>query len=228
MTELLLFHKAKRRLLPLIGSLSKPKWFIMFCLGRIHFVRSFVGSIQRNSNQLLFLEEQSVFENLNVAEVVLQLKNKGLYSGIHLPKDLLEEILEFTKSARYIANGNLKYTFSLINKEQEELKAGQVFVSGHHYSPGDLCPAIQKIENDPKLLKIAASYLGTKPILIGSQIRWTFVTPEKLIPEHQRGFFRFHYDLEDYYFIKFFFYLNDVDLDNSPHVCVQGTHKKKA
>ncbi|NBD16304.1 MAG: hypothetical protein GVY04_09185 [Cyanobacteria bacterium] len=227
MTELLLlFHKAKRRLLPLIGSLSKPKWFIMFCLGRIHFIRSFVGLIQQNSNQpnqLLLLEEQSVFENLNVAEVILQLKNKGLYSGIHLPKDLLEEILEFTKSARYIANGNLKYTFSLINKEQEELKAGQVFVSGHHYSPGDLCPAVQKIENDPKLLKIAASYLGTKPILIGSQIRWNFVTPEKLIPEPQRGFFRFHYDLEDYYFIKFFFYLNDVDLDNSPHVVrIQG------
>jgi hypothetical protein len=76
----------------------------MFCLGRIHFIRSFVGLIQQNSNQpnqLLLLEEQSVFENLNIAKVVLKLKNKGLYSGIHLPKDLLEEILEFTKSARY-------------------------------------------------------------------------------------------------------------------------------
>jgi hypothetical protein len=155
------------------------------------------------------------------------LKHDGLYSGINLPQDLLEDILKFAESASYIANGNPKYTFLLTNKREEELNSGKVFVSGHNFNPGLICPAIEKIEKDPKLLKIVADYLGTKPVLIGSQIRWSFPTPEQQIPEAQRGFFHFHYDLEDYYFVKFFFYLIDVDLNNSPHVCVKGTHKHK-
>jgi len=43
-----------------------------------------------------------------------------------------------------------------------------------------------------------------------------------------QGMFRFHYDLEDYRFIKFMFYLTDVDLFNSPHhIYVKGSHEKK-
>jgi hypothetical protein len=37
----------------------------------------------------------------------------------------------------------------------------------------------------------------------------------------------FHYDLDDYRFIKFFFYLTDVDLYSGPHVLIRGSHKNK-
>jgi hypothetical protein len=37
----------------------------------------------------------------------------------------------------------------------------------------------------------------------------------------------FHYDLDDYRAIAFFFYLSDVDLESGPHVCVLGSHRRK-
>ena len=38
----------------------------------------------------------------------------------------------------------------------------------------------------------------------------------------------FHYDIDGYRGLTFFFYLTDVGLSNGPHVYVRGTHVKKA
>ena len=38
---------------------------------------------------------------------------------------------------------------------------------------------------------------------------------------------KYHMDVDDYRFIKFFFYLTDVDENGGPHVVVKGTHKHK-
>lgn len=37
----------------------------------------------------------------------------------------------------------------------------------------------------------------------------------------------FHFDMDDYKFLKFFFYLTDVDAEAGPHVYVRGTHRGK-
>jgi hypothetical protein len=86
--------------------------------------------------------------------------------------------------------------------------------------------AIKKIEQDSKLWEIAALYLETDPILIGSRLWWNFAT-DRTINEALNKPFRFHYDLEDYCFIKFMFYLVDVDSENAPHVCLKGSHNHK-
>lgn len=74
--------------------------------------------------------------------------------------------------------------------------------------------------------EIAARYLENDPVLIGSQVWWTFARQEA-VNDRSHGFFRFHYDLEDYRFLKFMFYLTDVDLSSGCHICVKGSHKKK-
>jgi hypothetical protein len=37
----------------------------------------------------------------------------------------------------------------------------------------------------------------------------------------------FHYDLDDFKFIKFFFYLTDVDAGSGPHVAVRTSHLRR-
>ena len=37
----------------------------------------------------------------------------------------------------------------------------------------------------------------------------------------------FHYDLDDYRALKFFFYLTDVDCLSGSHLCIAGSHKKR-
>ena len=37
----------------------------------------------------------------------------------------------------------------------------------------------------------------------------------------------FHYDVDDYNSLRFFFYLTDVDINSAPHIYVRGSHRKK-
>lgn len=116
--------------------------------------------------------------------------------------------------------------FTLSDKEKSELKYQQIFVTANHIHSSLICPAIKKLENDSKLREIATKYLETIPVLLDSQIRWTFPVTVPL-NEAVRGFFNFHYDLEDYRFIKFMFYLTDVPVSEGNHVFVKGSHRNK-
>lgn len=111
---------------------------------------------------------------------------------------------------------------------------------GDYFNSSLLCPAIKKLASDPKLLEISAKYLGGEPVLTGSRLWWLFSVNEQnqgLLLEDMRflslkenpreGAYFFHYDLDDYQFLKFFFYLTDVDLSSGAHVCVRSSHKKK-
>ena len=76
------------------------------------------------------------------------------------------------------------------------------------------------------LLAIAAKFLGTPPVHVASELWWSFPVTATLSEQLQAAQV-FHYDLDDYRFIKFFFYLTDVDLSSGPHVLLRGSHKNK-
>jgi Phytanoyl-CoA dioxygenase (PhyH) len=97
---------------------------------------------------------------------------------------------------------------------------------GSYFNTALLCPAIQKLQTDPKLLAIAEKYLEHEPVHQGNQLWWNFACETTYKQRSQTGQI-FHYDLDDYRFLKFFFYLTDVDATSGPHVCVRGSHKQK-
>lgn len=219
--------KIKKKSFPhLVQSIKNPRWSLMFYLSRIHLIRSLVIFFTKRPCQKVYLEEKSIFKDLDVNEAVEALRKDSLYLGINLPQPILQEILNFSVSASYYSDGNPRLPFRLAEKEKVEQQYQQNFVSGQHSDPSSLCPAIKKIENDPKLWKIAANYLETTPLFLESRLRWTFAVKEK-ISRPMQGVFNFHYDLEDYRFIKFMFYLSDVTTASGPHICVRGSHKKK-
>lgn len=222
------WSKFKRKFFDyLVQIVNKPRWFLMFSTGRIQCLRSLmIFILKRPYKCKIHSNRNSLFEKLDVDKVVQQLRNNGLYLGVNLPQPLLQEILEFSSSTNYLGNAGSQTYFFLAEKEKEELRHQSKFVSAHHLNPSSECPAVKNLEHDPKLWTIAAEYLETTPVLMKSWLRWTFAT-EATVSENVKGFFRFHYDLEDYRFIKFMFYLTDVDSSNGPHVCVKGSHKKK-
>ncbi|HEY9653193.1 MAG TPA: phytanoyl-CoA dioxygenase family protein, partial [Coleofasciculaceae cyanobacterium] len=55
---------------------------------------------------------------------------------------------------------------------------------------------------------------------------WNFPV-ESTIYERRRNAQMFHYEPHNRRSLKFLFYLTDVDLCSSPHVCVRGSHIKK-
>lgn len=207
-------------------SLANYKWLLMFSLGRFKIVSSIAVFFSKRPVFNKYNRNYSIFEKLNVDDVVASLKKDGLYSGVNLPKALVEEILEFASHENCYGNANYKLGFFPSEKEKAEAKYGKPFVCGQYFNTALLCPAIKKLENDPKLLEIAARYLNVEPIHSENRLWWSYPLESTLYDQSQFAQV-FHYDLDDYRFLKFFFYLTDVDASNGPHVCVRGSHKKK-
>ena len=75
---------------------------------------------------------------------------------------------------------------------------------------------------DDLLVDVATEYFKTTPMIGTVNLRKSFVAKS---PEE--GTLLFHCDKNSTKFIKFFLYLNDVDLNTGPFCYVEGSHKQK-
>ena len=84
------------------------------------------------------------------------------------------------------------------------------------------------MQRDPLLGEVAAHYLGAQARLITTRIWWSFptrsATDADMRPASQD---KYHFDLDDWRMLKFFFYLTSVDEGSGPHVYVRGSHERR-
>jgi hypothetical protein len=200
----------------------------MFLLGRFNLIRNLVSLFHRTKDFDQYQEEDSLFPDLAVEQAVESLQRLGYCLEINLPSDILNEITHFAYSNPIQARNcnNLSFAYP----EQKQLRSeddSHTFVQGSYPYARTRVSAIKKLENDPKLLKIAAQYLNCDPVLIRSDLSWCFVAEKSLYEQKGSAQILFHYDLDDYHALKFFFFLTDVDLSSGPHICIRGSHKQK-
>ena len=210
-------------------TIKNPAWLLMFLLGRFNFMRNLVSLFHQVKDLDKYQERHSIFKDIEVDLVVKSLQRDGYYLGINLPPALIDEITQLAYSTKIQArnyNANLSFFYS--DKTQLNTEDSNTFVHGFYTDVSSRIPSIKKLENDPKLLKIAAQYLDCEPVHIRTDLSWCFVA-EKSAYEKNGGDAQilFHYDLDDYHALKFFFFITDVDLSSGPHVCIRGSHKKK-
>jgi hypothetical protein len=215
-----------------------PKWLLMFILSRFKIFRFLVISTYKHPS--FHNIKESIFQELDVDRAVKDLKEGGSYIGIKLPSNSLHELLKFVNSSSCYANGDLELGFPYACKREAEKKYGQSFVRADYFNAALLCPTISKLAHDPKILEIASQYLGGEPLYTGSRLWWLFAKREEdkalltsemmllsLKKTPREGSYFFHYDLDDYRCLKFFFYLTKVDASGGPHCCVRGSHERK-
>ena len=78
-----------------------------------------------------------------------------------------------------------------------------------------------QLATDKRIVNIASSFFNCLPALGGCNLRRSFVTDKP-----PSGVNMFHRDFNSpVKFIKFFIYLNDVDIDNGPFTYVEGSNK---
>jgi hypothetical protein len=211
---------------PVKRVVSNPGYVIMRMLGRFNSLRSLMVSLHHQDfADLSNPSEKSIFSELNTNEIVKTIKRDGYYKGLELPPALVNELLDFASTDTCYANRNPTKGFSYQDKAKI-LAEYPNFLLGSFYNINVLCPAVKLIEEDPQILEIAAHYLQSKPILQGTNMWWSFATNASA-EERSNAAQMYHMDLDDYRFIKFFFYLTDVDEHGGPHVIVKGTHKNK-
>lgn len=82
------------------------------------------------------------------------------------------------------------------------------------------CPHLVAAMNHPRLLEIAAAFLGCKPTISGVGLRWSFPGGGGASDIQQ-----FHRDMEDWKILRVFVYLTDVVEGCGPHQFVMGSHR---
>jgi len=109
----------------------------------------------------------------------------------------------------------------------EELSRGQGYVRQHtNYvaiaEPLLTCPSVAEVAFREELVDIASTYLECVPALAGLNLRKSFVND---LADFDTLYF--HSDPNSPKFLKFFFYLNDVDENGGPFCYVRGSHHER-
>jgi hypothetical protein len=201
---------------------------LMYVFGRFSMVRSFmVWLYSQGAPKPPLTSSSSLIGTADVDDVVLKIHRDGFCPDLNLRKEVVEELLTFCSLATCFAEGNEGFPFRYADRDVAQKRAGRPFRLGRYNHALCACPVLQALASDTQLLAIARKYLCTEPVLIGARIWWSLAGPAD---DGQRGESgqSFHYDIDGYRALAFFFYLTDVGQASGPHVFVRGTHMKKS
>ena len=93
-----------------------------------------------------------------------------------------------------------------------------------HFSPEIVVnsPRALEIVNLPAIVETVSAVLGGKPTITYMVALWTVPAHDGMAQHAEK----FHRDVDDIDFIKFFMYMTDVDEESGPHVYIKGSHNK--
>ena len=164
---------------------------------------------------------KGVNSTASITSIVKEIESKGFSRSVYLEMETLKKIVEYCNQSYFLPNRNPKESkVKICYQDAEPPGNASIFSIIDPHKDNDL---ISNIVSSPTLLGIAGNYLNAKPILLNSQIWYTFPARENFIRDHD---YQFHYDIDDYRFLKFFFYLDEVGKDHGPHVIISGTHSE--
>jgi hypothetical protein len=199
----------------------------MYLLGRFGVVRSFmVWLYSQRTAEPRANSYPSLVENVDVDDVTFQLIQDGFSPGLRLRQEIVDRLLVFASVATCFGDGNNDLPFHYGDKNGAGQRVAWPFRLGRYNNALRASPVLQALAADTQLLAIARKYLRSEPVLIGARMWWSLAVPADREQREEAGQ-GFHYDIDGYRGVTFFFYLTDVDPASGPHVYVRGTHRKK-
>ncbi|MBV6623409.1 MAG: phytanoyl-CoA dioxygenase family protein [Rivularia sp. (in: Bacteria)] len=217
-----------KRILPYYKRARKnPLWLLMYISGRFLIFRSLAKLLFGKPFKQKFDVSSSIFQAVDTEFITQKLKNNGSWAGLKLPLHIQKQILKFAISTECYADSHPHLGFKIFQKEQAEKRCQFFFNQAQYFNVARTCPTIKKLASDSILLEIASKYLGTKPTFTGTRLWWIFPVNEASYNPMRIASY-FHYDVDDYNSLRFFFYLTDVNVNSGPHIYVRGSHRNKS
>ena len=202
---------------------ERPAWVVMRAIARFDVVRSAMRAVRRAPAREA---GATVFPDLDTAAALRELEADGVVTGLELPAAVVEEILAFVDTAPCYGDQNTLEGFRYAEADEVRARVPRFCLTARYAYVAESCPAVKALTTDGKLLELATKYLRCEPVLQTTILWWSFAG-ESSDAEKSSAAQLFHYDVDDYRFLKFFFYLTDIDEDAGPHVVVRGTHRRK-
>lgn len=199
----------------LLFSNLKFSFKIMRFFGRIPFIRK-IGFNRDYSDVLESYQPISIQGDVEPFKIISELREFGYSSKISVSNELLNTIDEIISKTPFSDRKSNIGEYYLDLKELKNPSSGYLYSI---YNPHLSNDALYSFAND-HIRPIADVYLGAKSVILNSQIWATF--PDS--GECYNPDFGFHYDLDDYRFLKLFIYLSDVDKDSGPHHIIESSH----
>lgn len=212
---------------------THPGYLAMRSISRFETVRSAVVAVQKAVRhpvgdylQTLAGQRSTIFEAADPEAIAAGLDRDGYAPGLVLPAGVVEQLLSFANTHRCFVDRNPRLGFMSADADQARSRLGRKFLLAQYFNVAVESPLVDALTRDPVLLSIAARYLGSAPALVGVNLFWSYPAS---VSADQRSYAAqmFHYDLDDFKFLKFFFYLTDVDSESGPHVIVRASHRRK-
>jgi hypothetical protein len=205
-----------------------PRHLLRYTLGRFGPVRSFmVWRYGQRTSIASSPSTSSLVTTADVDDVVRNICQDGYCPGLNLRREVVEELLTFSSLATCYFDGNEGLPFHYRDRHEAQRRAGRQFRLGRYNGALNASHAFRALASDAQLLAIARKYLRIEPVLIGARMWWSLAGPADYEQKAEAGQ-SFHYDIDGYRGLAFFFYLTDVGQAAGPHVYVRGTHIKKS
>lgn len=164
-------------------------------------------------------KEKTIFPSVDWEGFYRDLTSNGIAFGLRLPEQVVDRIFRYANEEPCYADREVSLGFNVADRLMAESSLGKPILLAQYFNAVDNCPDILKIKNDPLIQWLAAKYLGTKPAFVGCNLWWTFPV-NALEDDRQKHAHVFHRDIDDFKFIKFFFYITRVPKNEGAHVCV--------
>ena len=157
-------------------------------------------------------------------KIIKNIQKTGIFKGFSLKENVANEILESIQNKRFFINREKNKTILLSDKKEND----GIYIC-RYLNPHKDLKIIYDIAYNQTLIDVATNYFRTNPIVQSTQIWWTFNYSDKngnLInpPGNEFGY---HYDVDDFKFLKLFIYLSDVNEKSGPHYFIKKDGKKK-
>lgn len=209
------------------------KYALMRLIARFKYVRAVVAFSRRVAHRSKYRQHivelggkygDSQFRGIDVDKVVGDLRRDGLAVGLNLSEEVVSRIKKFSESQPVFAFRERHSGFFNKDRILIERHLGREILLAQYFNVQRNCRDIAELSSDPVLNHIALKYFGSVPRFLGCNLWWTYPVSVDRATRVKHAHF-FHRDVDDFRFLKFFFYLSDVIPDDGGHWAVRSSHR---
>ena len=207
---------------------EKPSWILMFVFARTIFGRKVERLLRRASFRKAEPAPDSLLVGLDPQRTANDLIADGVALGLQLPVPMVERIVAFSESTPCYSRDRQQSGFLPQDVAQANRERERDVIAAYYFEAVQQCPDIIALTRDPGLLSVANAYIGSEPVLIRIRMWWSF--PATRVSDadlHAAAQEKYHFDLNGWRTLKFFFYLTPTSEKSGAHCCIPGSHMER-